>query len=301
MIGVGDEDGLSGLGSGFFVRDGVVATNYHVIDDAKAAVVKLVGKENYLTVTRVIAYDVEADLALLEVSAGYAPPMDLGDLSLIDVGDTVYAIGNPKGLEGTFSAGNISAIRRARGGHVDFIQITAPISSGSSGGPVLDEHGRVIGVATASMRDGQNLNLAIPVADLINLMNKPVPPPAPIRITQQPAPPPEKTTRYFPTPKPPPSAYVDADPSPAMIDGENRFFTQRTDFPAFAREMGKSLRSSSSLWIMQNRKVEAAISDCLSRQPSAYIVATMQRDHEYNQGVNMVFESYQKWCKARYK
>lgn len=75
-------------------------------------------------------------------------------------------MGNPEGLEGTFSRGNISAIRNREG----LIQITAPISHGSSGGPVLDERGEVIGVAASIFTQGQNLNFAVPVSKLAALL-----------------------------------------------------------------------------------------------------------------------------------
>lgn len=78
------------------------------------------------------------------------------------VGDKVYAVGNPLGLEGTFSEGIVSVLRRAKGS--TFIQITAPISPGSSGGPILNSRGEVVGVATATFSRGQNLNFAIPAA-----------------------------------------------------------------------------------------------------------------------------------------
>jgi S1-C subfamily serine protease len=84
------------------------------------------------------------------------------------VGDKVYAVGNPLGLEGTFSEGIISGMRFI-GGHAT-MQITAPISPGSSGGPILDGSGSVIGVAVATFKNGQNLNLAIPVGYVSRLL-----------------------------------------------------------------------------------------------------------------------------------
>lgn len=84
------------------------------------------------------------------------------------VGDEVYAVGNPRGLEGTFSAGIISGIRTAEDARI--LQITAPVSPGSSGGPVLTIKGTVIGVAVAFLKGGQNLNFAIPVSDVKNLL-----------------------------------------------------------------------------------------------------------------------------------
>lgn len=82
-----------------------------------------------------------------------------------EIGDTVYEVGNPEGLEGTFSQGIISGLRGT-----DYIQITAPISPGSSGGPVINQYGEVIGIATSFNKEGQNLNFAIPVAKLALLL-----------------------------------------------------------------------------------------------------------------------------------
>src|SRR5262249_3421737 len=83
------------------------------------------------------------------------------------IGDEVYVVGNPEGLEGTFSQGIISSLRGN-----DYIQITAPISHGSSGGPVLNKNGEVIGVAVGLIEEGQNLNFAIPVSKLTQLLNR---------------------------------------------------------------------------------------------------------------------------------
>jgi hypothetical protein len=86
--------------------------------------------------------------------------LSLGDSNAVQVGDSVYAVGNPRGLEGTFSQGIISSVRIV--GTDKLIQLTAPISPGSSGGPVLNGRGNVIGVSVATFRSGQNLNFAIP-------------------------------------------------------------------------------------------------------------------------------------------
>ena len=87
-----------------------------------------------------------------------------------EVGDAVYAVGNPQGLEGTFSQGIISSLREFKESKI--IQITAPISPGSSGGPVLSAKGEVIGVSVATFRGGQNLNFAIPASYLSKLLEK---------------------------------------------------------------------------------------------------------------------------------
>jgi len=157
------------LGSGFFVGDGVVVTNHHVIEGASAGRAKLIGTETTYEVNGVIGRDEVADLVLLKVSAK-APPLELGDSQQLAIGDDVYVVGNPKGLEGTFSQGIVSGIRSV--GSETLLQITAPISPGSSGGPVVDSQGRVVGIAVATFKEGQNLNFAVPVSYLKALVGE---------------------------------------------------------------------------------------------------------------------------------
>lgn len=109
-------------------------------------------------------------------------PFDPGGAPVI--GDTVFAVGNPEGLEGTFSAGIVSGVRAFGSGKL--LQITAPISPGSSGGPVLDAEGRVVGVAEATLRDGQNLNFAVPVEYVARLMRNARPTVAPLSAAAAP-------------------------------------------------------------------------------------------------------------------
>ncbi len=156
-----DSDGLPlGFGSGFFVKLNLIATNYHVIEGAARGTAKLVGKSTTYTIEGFTATDKYNDLALLKVSASGIKPLLLGNSDAVKIGETVYAAGNPKGLEGTFSDGIISS---RRGGHAKGrLQITAPISPGSSGGPVLNHKGEVIGVSSLIVEGGQNLNFAIP-------------------------------------------------------------------------------------------------------------------------------------------
>ncbi|MBA2703136.1 MAG: serine protease [Blastocatellia bacterium] len=156
----------SSLGSGFFVQQGVLATNYHVIKDASRIYAKIVGASTIYDVTEVIATDKNRDLALVAIEGIRGQPLPLSDSSGIAVGDSLYVVGNPEGLEGTFSTGIISAIREG------YIQITAPISHGSSGGPVLNDRGQVIGIAVGLFENGQNLNFAIPVSYLSSLMSQ---------------------------------------------------------------------------------------------------------------------------------
>ena len=148
------------LGSGFFVRDNQVATNLHVVEGAARGYAKLVGKETKFNIEGYTAIDEKRDLIILKVPAFGTPAISLGNSDFAQVGETVYAVGNPRGLEGTFSQGIISSIRPV--GSDKLIQITAPLSPGSSGGPVLNRKGEVIGVSVFTIRNGQNLNFAIP-------------------------------------------------------------------------------------------------------------------------------------------
>ncbi len=169
-----DKNGKTlGIGSGFFVKSNLIATNYHVIEGAAKGTAKLVGKYTQYNIEGVTATDKINDLALLKVTAYGIRPLSLGDSDTVRIGETVYVAGNPKGLEGTFSNGIISS-RRDRYTK-ERLQMTAPISPGSSGGPVLNKKGEVIGVSFAVYKDldAQNLNFAIPSKYLKNLLKQP--------------------------------------------------------------------------------------------------------------------------------
>ena len=163
--------------SGFLVDEtGLIATNYHVIKKGSRSYVLLADKSK-LQVLGVAAMDEEADLAIIKVNGQYdGTSLDLATEEPPAVGSKVFTIGNPLGLAHTFSDGIVSGRREA--GEVPgkeqakFIQVTAPISPGSSGGPVLNSNAKVIGVATASSRTGQNLNLAVPVSYLERLLTR---------------------------------------------------------------------------------------------------------------------------------
>jgi hypothetical protein len=156
------------LGSGFVVGPGKIATNAHVIDGAVRGYIKPVGQAAKYEIGRVLAIDLPRDLVILETRAQLGGALTLGDSESIEVGDVVYAIGNPQGLEGTFSSGIVSSVRAV--GSDRLIQITAAISPGSSGGPVFNDRGQVIGVSVATFADGQNLNFAIPAKYLKPLL-----------------------------------------------------------------------------------------------------------------------------------
>jgi hypothetical protein len=153
--------GVDGLGSGFLVSpDGVIVTNFHVIQHAHALQVETFDGEVYDNVYYVTA-DPRRDVAVLKVPVEGAVSLRLGSDTAAVVGAEVYAMGHPLGQTSTFTDGLVSASRTVEG--VSMIQISAPISPGSSGGPVMDERGEVIGVATMVLAGGQNLNYAVPV------------------------------------------------------------------------------------------------------------------------------------------
>ena len=164
---------LLGFGSGFFVRDNLIATNYHVIEGAARGTAKLVGQFSTYTIAGVTATDKTNDLALLKVTVSGINPLPIGNSSDVKIGETVYVTGNPKGLEGTFSNGIISSRRDQYA--KERLQMTAPISPGSSGGPVLNSKGEVIGVSFMTLVGGQNLNFAIPSRYLTELLTESTP------------------------------------------------------------------------------------------------------------------------------
>ena len=158
--------------SGFVIGGGRVAATYHQIADMKSATVRLVNGTKTYTVLSVIAVDKHRDVAILEADI-QAPPLPLGDSDALAIGQPVYVAGNPDGYLGTFSSGVISALRfdGAGWGKGALIQITAPVSRKSSGSPVLNSDGEVIGIATGIDMDGQNLNFVVPVNALKSLLS----------------------------------------------------------------------------------------------------------------------------------
>ncbi len=150
-----------------------IVTNYHVIDSAVSIDVKMHdGSTGF--VSQVIKEDDSADVAILNawlpsdkrpaaIALSAVPP---------NIGAKVFVIGSPLGLENSLSEGLISGIRELDLGH-SILQTSAAISHGSSGGPILAANGRVVGIATASHSGGQNLNFAVPAAEVLRLLDKP--------------------------------------------------------------------------------------------------------------------------------
>jgi hypothetical protein len=158
-----------GLGTGFVVDRGIVATNLHVIAGADR-ILLATSEGRRLQISAITGLDPIHDLALLSFAAGASPtPLPLRRDAPLMAGDPVVAIGTPQGLALSVSTGIVSAVREL-GPRLTLVQTTAPISPGSSGGPLLDDQGRVVGVTTLISTSGQNLNFAVPVEYLSALL-----------------------------------------------------------------------------------------------------------------------------------
>ena len=158
-----------GQGSGFVIdKDGHILTNYHVVADARQVEVTLHNRKKYKAT--VVGTDPPHDLAVIQIKAPDLVPAVLGDSRNLQVGQKVYAIGNPFGLSGTMTRGIVSSIRPVRepnGAMIDeAIQTDAAINPGNSGGPLMNWHGEVIGINTMILSNvGQNagIGFAIPI------------------------------------------------------------------------------------------------------------------------------------------
>jgi S1-C subfamily serine protease len=158
-----------GQGSGFIIdKDGHIITNYHVIADARTVDVTLHNQKKYRAT--VVGTDRAHDLAVIQIKASDLTPMVLGDSRHLQVGQKVYAIGNPFALSGTLTSGIVSSIRSVQepdGMRIDeAIQTDAAINPGNSGGPLLNSHGEVIGINTmiaSSVGQSAGIGFAIPI------------------------------------------------------------------------------------------------------------------------------------------
>ncbi|MBL8324442.1 MAG: trypsin-like peptidase domain-containing protein [Rubrivivax sp.] len=185
-IGAGGE--VAAFGSGVVVEAGSVVTNCHV---ARRGATLTVKHGNERLDARITMADEAHDLCKLSVIGLAAPAVRIGEVASLRVGQKVYAIGSPQGLDLTLSDGMVSSLREVPDGTL--VQTTAPISPGSSGGGLFDESGMLVGIVTFQMRAGQNLNFALP-ADWIATMA----PSAPREPAAAPPPPREAPSRASP-------------------------------------------------------------------------------------------------------
>ncbi|HEY2928683.1 S1C family serine protease [Piscinibacter sp.] len=158
-----DLDGLPlAQGSAVVIAADTLVTNCHVLAKAKRVVVR---REKLRVEAKLELWDVQRDVCQINAAGLGAPAVALGDASQVVVGQNAFAIGNPRGLELTMSAGLVSSVRRNDNGQIVLIQTSAAISGGSSGGGLFDEQGALIGLTTIGSvaADTQNLNFAVPV------------------------------------------------------------------------------------------------------------------------------------------
>ncbi|HEY0483514.1 MAG TPA: trypsin-like peptidase domain-containing protein [Kofleriaceae bacterium] len=167
------EAGSEKVGTGFVIdKAGVIATNLHVVAGESAIKIKLFDGSQY-DVAQIAGIDPGRDLALLRITPKKdLPTLKLGDSDAVSAGDQIVAIGNPLGFDNTVTNGLVSQVRPICG-KADFaaqhckqeltlLQISAPISPGSSGGPLFNQFGEVVGITTAIITAGQSINLAVP-------------------------------------------------------------------------------------------------------------------------------------------
>jgi len=160
------------LGSGFIISsDGYIFTNNHVVEHADKIIVKLSDGREYEA--KIIGKDAKTDIALIKIKPSENLPVaEIGDSDKLRVGDWVLAIGNPFGLEQTVTAGIVSAKGRVIGAgpYDNFIQTDASINPGNSGGPLFNMEGKVIGINTAIVAQGQGIGFALPISMAKNIL-----------------------------------------------------------------------------------------------------------------------------------
>ncbi len=175
-----EDNSMHGQASGVILREkGWVVTNYHVLGDASIIYAEHNG--TYIQLDSIVAMDPKRDILILQLKKvsdnnNYEniPNIRIADSDLLKVGQKIYAIGSPLGFENTISEGIISGLRQTKNKQQNMIQISAPISSGSSGGAVLNAKGELIGISTMVMSGEavQNLNFALAINDVINVAEK---------------------------------------------------------------------------------------------------------------------------------
>ncbi|WP_296558540.1 trypsin-like peptidase domain-containing protein [uncultured Acetobacterium sp.] len=168
----------SGVGSGFILTsDGYIATNQHVASDGISGMTVSLADGNRYD-AKLVWSDVSLDMAIIKIDATDLPVLELGDSDDVVVGELAVAVGNPLGLnfERTVTAGIVSAINRSipldTGLAEDLIQTDASINSGNSGGPLVNKHGKVIGINTYKLTTGEGMGFAIPINILKPILNE---------------------------------------------------------------------------------------------------------------------------------
>jgi regulator of sirC expression with transglutaminase-like and TPR domain len=170
----GRDEKRSGLGTGFVVGEGLIATNYHVIGEGRAISIET-GDGKKHEATAVHAFDRVLDLAIIRVNVKDLPVLTLADSDKLKEGQTLVAVGNPHGLKNSVVSGVLSGKRDIEGRSM--LQLAMPVERGNSGGPVVDRDGKVIGVITMKSAVTENLGFAVAINSLKPLLTKPNPVP----------------------------------------------------------------------------------------------------------------------------
>ena len=163
-----NDDKLTMQGSGVVFNDkGYVVTNYHILSGNKR--IEIIHGKEIIPYVDIIGIDVEKDILILKIEEQRFSSIKIGNSKSLNIGQRVYAIGSPMGLENSISEGIVSGLRSYDELKRNFIQISASISSGSSGGAVVNDKGELVGISTLTIKEGQNLNFAIPIDDILNV------------------------------------------------------------------------------------------------------------------------------------
>ena len=179
----GQQSARAVAGTGFIITpDGYIMTNYHVIESAQKSEhkIQVLFKDKSSFEAKIVGFDEDNDVAVLKIDASDLSPVSIGNSDDIAVGDSVFAIGNPLGeLDFSMTSGRVSALDRSitierNGTAINMFQFDAAINSGNSGGPVYNESGEVIGIATAKVGSSgvEGLGFAIPINDAADIANE---------------------------------------------------------------------------------------------------------------------------------
>ena len=165
-----NNDKLVSQGSGVILNDkGFVVTNYHVYEGSTK--IEIVHKLKVIPHIEIYGFDKEKDILILKIDSKNFPTFKIGNSNNLKIGQKIFTIGSPLGLENSISEGIISGLRKYEEVERKLIQITASISSGSSGGAVINDKGEIIGISTLTLKEGQSLNFAIPIEDVLQVEN----------------------------------------------------------------------------------------------------------------------------------
>lgn len=166
-----DFDGVkSTQGSGVILKDkNIIITNFHILAGNEKIVLKHKDKE--VKYSEIIGLSIDKDVLILKLEEADFPQIKVGNTAMLKVGSKVYAIGSPMGMENTITEGLVGGFRKFedKKNDIEYVQISASLSPGSSGGAVLNAEGELVGISTMGFKEGQNVNFAIKIEDVMNV------------------------------------------------------------------------------------------------------------------------------------